>query len=79
MYKRNYHPLIPLFYIKGILDENQLGEIPKRTLQHWNKNKDKHYDFESLVFPFVNELGDIQKIYERKQLKKNNEVYPSFK
>lgn len=70
MYKRNYHPLIPLFYIKGILDENQLGEIPKRTLQHWNKNKDKPYDFESLVFPFVNELGNIQKIYERKQLKK---------
>ena len=69
MYKRNYHPLIPLFYIKGILDENQLNQIPKRTIQHWNKNKDKHYDFESLVFPFVNELEDIKKIYERKQLK----------
>ncbi|WP_457617875.1 hypothetical protein [Lutibacter sp.] len=35
-YKRNYHPLI---YSKGMLSTKQLNEIPKRTLQHWNKHK----------------------------------------
>jgi len=70
MYKRNYHPLIPLLYTKGILDKNQLSDIPKRTLQHWNKHKNKQYDFENLVSPYLNELENIQKIYQQKQLKK---------
>lgn len=69
-YKRNYHPLIPLFYSKGMLSKQQLNEIPKRTIQHWNKNKDKQYDFNDWVRPFTENIENIQKTYERKQLKK---------
>ncbi len=69
-YKRNYHPLIPLFYSKGILSKQQVDKIPKRTLQHWNKNKNQQYDFDSWVKPFSNHLEDIQKTYERVHLKK---------
>lgn len=67
-YKRNYNPLIPLFYSKGLLSKQQLAEIPKRTQQHWNKNK--VYDFDHWVKPFTEHIEDIQKTYERKQLKK---------
>ncbi len=69
-YKRNYHPLIPLFYRKGMLSNQQLNEIPKRTLQHWSKNKNQHYDFNDWVQPFTNNLEDIKKTYERVHLKK---------
>lgn len=69
-YKRNYHPLIPVFYSKGLLNKQQLDEIPKRTLQHWKKNKNKNYDFNHWVIPFTEHIEDIQKTYERKQLKK---------
>jgi transposase InsO family protein len=70
MYKRNYHPLIPLFYSKGMLSKQQLDEIPKRTLQHWSKNKNQQYHFDTWVQPFTNHLEDIQKTYERTHLKK---------
>lgn len=69
-YKRNYNPLIPLFYTKGLLDNQQLQEIPKRTLQHWNKNENRSYDFDHWVKPFTEQIEDIQKVYERNQLKK---------
>ena len=69
-YKRNYHPLIPLFYLKGMLSKQQLNNIPKRTLQHWKKNQNKAYDFHHWVLPFIEDLENIQKNYERKQLKK---------
>lgn len=68
--KRNYHPLIPLFYSKGLLNKEQVEEIPKRTLQHWNTNKNKTYDFDNWVLPFTEHLEDIKKTYERRQLKK---------
>ena len=68
--KRNYHPLIPVLYAKGLLGKQQLNKIPKRTLQHWNKNKDKTYDFESWVMPSEEHIEGIKKTYERKQLKK---------
>ncbi|WP_299101952.1 hypothetical protein [uncultured Winogradskyella sp.] len=70
LYKRNYHPLIPLFYTKGLLSKQQLDKIPKRTLQHWKKNKNKHYDFDHWVLPFTNDIEDIKKTIERQQLKK---------
>jgi len=35
--KRNYNPLIPLFYSKGMLSKEQLEEIPIGTQQHRNK------------------------------------------
>lgn len=69
-YKRNYHPLIPLFYEKGLLNKEQLSQIPKRTQQHWNNNKYKNYDFNEWVVPFTKELNTIQKTYERKFLRK---------
>ncbi len=69
-YKRTYNPLIPLFYTKGILTSQQIDKIPKRTLQHWTKNKNKPYAFDHWVTPFVNHIDDIQKTYERIHLKK---------
>lgn len=70
MYKRTYHPLIPLFYVKGLLDHKVVTEIPKRTLQHWNKQKEKQYDLQHIVHPFLDELEDIQKILQQRQLRK---------
>lgn len=73
-YKRNYHPLIPLFYTKGLLNNQQVKEIPKRTLQHWSKNENKCYDFDHWVAPFTEQIDDIQKIYQRNQLKKTMQL-----
>lgn len=69
-YKRNYHPLIPLFYSKGMLNKHQVQQIPMRTRQHWNKNNNKQYDFDHWIKPFTEHIEDVQKIYERTQLKK---------
>ncbi len=70
MYKRNYHPLIPLFYANGILNKEQLNEVPKRTLQHWNTQKNKQYDLEYLVTSYVNDLKSLKKVHERTQHRK---------
>ena len=37
MYKRNYHPLIILLYVSGMLDTKQLCELPKTTKFNWNR------------------------------------------
>lgn len=68
--KRNYNPLIPVFYSKGMLSKDQVEQIPKRTRQHWNKNKNRQYDFDHWITPFTDHIEDIQKIYERTHLKK---------
>ncbi len=66
--KRNYNPLIPLFYSKELLSKQQLDTIPKRTQQHWNK--EKSYDFTHWVSPFIDDIENIQKIYQRTQIRK---------
>ena len=68
--KRNYNPLIPLLYSKGLLSKQQLCEIPKRTLQHWNQHKNKNYDFDHWASPFIENIEDFKKTYERTYLKK---------
>ncbi len=68
--KRNYHPLVSIFYSKGILSKEQVQQIPERTRQHWNKNKEKPYDFDHWIRPFTEHIEDVQKIYQRTQLKK---------
>ena len=69
-YKRNYHPLIPLFFTKGIFNEAQLKDVPKRTLQSWSKNKNKVYDMGYLVHPFINQIENLQKIHKRTERRK---------
>ncbi len=69
-YKRNYHPLISMLYSKGMLRKDQVRQIPERTRQHWNKNKNKRYEFDHWITPFTAHIEDIQKIYERTQLRK---------
>lgn len=68
--KRNYHPLIPVFYSKGMLSKEQIAQIPERTRQHWNKNKNRQYDFDHWIAPFTEHIEDIQKAYKRTHLRK---------
>lgn len=70
VYKRNYHPLIILFYVYGMLDSEQIKTIPRTTRYNWNNFHHKQYDLEDWVQPYLQQFDDIQKIYLRKQLHK---------
>lgn len=69
-YKRNYHPLIILFYAYGMLDKEQLSSIPKNTRNNWNKFKHENYDLDDWVKPFLVQFEDIKTIYMRMHLRK---------
>ncbi len=46
LFKRNYHPLIILFYSNGMLSQQQLKLLPKTTKHNWNKfSHDKYYHY----------------------------------
>ena len=71
LYKRNYHPLIILFYMYGMLDHEQLAYIPKNTRKNWNKFKHEHYDCEEWIRPFLKNFEDIKTVFMREQLMKS--------
>lgn len=68
LYKRNYHPLIILFYVYGMLDHEQLATIPKNTRKNWNKFQHEGYDCEEWVRPFLKNFEDIKTVFMREQL-----------
>lgn len=70
-YKRNYHPLIILFYAYGMLNHEQLAHIPKNTRNNWNKFKHEYYDLDDWVKPFLVQFEDIKTIYMRQHLRKS--------
>jgi len=69
-YKRNYHPLIILFYVYGMLDQEQLTQIPKNTCKNWNKFKHEHYDCDDWIKPFLENFEDLKTVYMREHLRK---------
>lgn len=69
-YKRNYHPLIILFYTYGMLDHEQLAYIPKNTRNNWNKFKHDNYHCEDWVKPFLKNFEDIKDVYMQAHLRK---------
>ena len=70
-YKKNYHPLIILFYVYGMLDHKQIEIIPKNTRSNWNKFKHTNYDYDDWVKPFLIQFEDIKTIYMREHLRKS--------
>ncbi len=70
IYKRNYHPFISYFYVADMLSFEQMNQIPKRTLQHWDKHKNKKYHFQDWVLPYTENLNDIKKVHQRVNLKR---------
>ncbi len=78
LYKRNYHPLIILFYVYGMLDHEQLACIPKNTRKNWNKFQHEGYDCEEWVRPFLKNFEDIKMIFMREQLMKSMMILVSI-
>lgn len=70
IYKRNYHPLVILFYTYGMLDSEQLNAIPKNTRSNWNKFKHEHYDCTNWVAPYLLQFDDLKSIFMREHLRK---------
>jgi len=69
-YKRNYHPFVCPLYIAGMFSYEQIKQIPKRTLQHWDNNKHKKYDHQDWVKPYTDNIENIKKTHERVNLKR---------
>jgi len=62
-YKRNYHPLIILLYVSGMLDYEQSKTLPKTT--RWNWNQFKHEDYYGFEWAeaYIKQFDNIKDIF----------------
>ena len=63
MYKRNYHPLIILLYVSGMLDVNQVAKLPKTTKFNWNKFCHENYYGNDWAKNYINQFEDIKSVF----------------
>jgi len=63
MYKRNYHPLVILLYVNGMLDVKQVSELPKTTKYNWNQFKHENYYGNKWVSSYINQFEDIKTVF----------------
>src|ERR1035437_3745146 len=62
--KRCYHPLVIFFYYSNLLSLEQLGQIPKTTLDYWRCQKHTDlfgYEWVKLFFDQHDDFNRIQK------------------
>ncbi len=63
LFKRNYHPLIILFYSSGMLSQQQLKLLPKTTKHNWNKfSHDKYYGY-SWAKSYIEQFDAIKDVF----------------
>jgi len=65
-YKRKYHPLIIILYNFGVLTENQLQDIPKKTRERWNKFNHEDYDLHEWSKEYIEQFDQIKKVLIKK-------------
>ncbi len=63
MYKRNYHPLIVLLYVSGMLDTKQLSELPRTTKFNWNQFRHENYYGNDWAEKYINQFEDIKTVF----------------
>ena len=63
MYKRNYHPLIILLYASGMLDINQIAQIPKTTKYNWNQFKHENYYGNDWAKNYIHQFEEIKSVF----------------
>jgi len=64
--KRNYHPLIKILYLNGLLHPKHIKNIPNRTLQNWKNTNDSNYFGSDWIETIINEITEIKPIIESK-------------
>lgn len=62
-YKRNYHPIIILLYISGMLDGKQLNQLPKTTKHNWNKFKHENYYGFDWAEAYIEQFDNIKDVF----------------
>ncbi|TDQ30377.1 hypothetical protein [Tenacibaculum caenipelagi] len=71
MYKRNYHPLVIILYASGILDQEQISQIPKTTRYNWNQFKHKNYYGNEWAENYIEQFDAIKDVFASKFLFKS--------
>ncbi len=71
MYKRNYHPLIIVMYVSGMLDANQLAQIPKTTRYNWNQFTHENYYGNDWAIAYIDQFDAIKDVFASKFLFKS--------
>ncbi len=62
-HKRNYHPIIILLYVSGMLDIQQLGQLPKTTKHNWNKFKHENYFGVKWAENYIYQFDNIKDVF----------------
>ena len=69
-HKRNYHPLVCILYMHGMLTDEQIKQIPKTTRHYWNNyDHEDHFGYE-WIFDILVDFVNLKAIQERKYLKR---------
>ena len=62
-YKRNYHPIIILLYVSGMLGIEQLNQLPKTTKYNWNKFKHENYYGSDWAETYIEQFDNIKDVF----------------
>ncbi|WP_405610846.1 hypothetical protein [Polaribacter sp. Asnod1-A03] len=71
MYKRNYHPLVILLYVSGMLDAKQLCKLPKTTKHNWNQFKHENYYGNDWTTDYIAQFEAIKDVFSSKFFSRN--------
>ena len=62
-YKRNYHPIIIVLYVSGMLDVQQLNQLPKTTKHNWNQFKHENYFGMEWAEKYIHQFDAIKEVF----------------
>ena len=62
-YKRKYHPILIIMYISGIMDQQQIKQLPKTTRWRWNKFNHKDYYGYEMAIPYIEQFDNIKDVF----------------
>lgn len=65
-YKRNYHPLIIILYVNGMLSLDELNYIPRTTKYNWKQFEHHNYYGYEWARDYIKQLDDIKDVFQSK-------------